>query len=81
MSKPPEFDLPDGYQPPDEGMKEGAEFQDLATFRLKPGGKTMCLIEVGEGRHAIRSGSAHAPAQPDDYRSQSEARYASQMPA
>jgi hypothetical protein len=40
------FKIPDGYAPP-EGLKEGAEFDAAATFKMEPGGK-LCLVKVDD---------------------------------
>ena len=64
--------MPEGYHPP-EGVEDGEEFQDIATFRLKPGGKMMCVVEVGEG-HAPVAG--YKPDDAEDYRAGAERRYA-----
>lgn len=49
MARYPEFKVPEGYQAP-EGIKEGEEFQELCTLKLKADGKMMCVVEVGEHR-------------------------------
>lgn len=41
-----EFKIPAGFTVP-EGTSAGDDFQEMATFRVKPGG-TMCLVAIGE---------------------------------
>lgn len=40
-----EFETPSGFEPP-EGTEEGKDFDMVATFRVKPDGKS-CLVAVG----------------------------------
>lgn len=42
-----EFKIPDGLTLP-ESLESDGEFDSLATFRLKPDGKTLCLVAIGE---------------------------------
>lgn len=44
MEKSLEFDVPQGYKPP-EDTREGQEFDSVATFKLEPGGK-ICLVAI-----------------------------------
>lgn len=45
-SKPPEFDLPDGFMLP-EGTEPGSDFDLVCSFRLKKGNR-LCLVRLGE---------------------------------
>lgn len=44
MEKSVEFDVPQGFKPP-EDTQEGQEFDSVATFKLEPGGK-ICLVAI-----------------------------------
>lgn len=71
MAKYPEFQVPEGYSPP-EGTKPGEEFQELCTLKVKADGKMMCVTAVGE--QAI--GGAQ---EKNDYRSEVQSRYEDSM--
>lgn len=42
-----EFPIPKGFVAP-EGTNTGEDFDLVCTFRLKPGGKTMCMVQLGD---------------------------------
>jgi hypothetical protein len=44
------FNIPSDYMAPD-GVKEGEEFQDIATFRFD--GKKMTLLSIGEDEASV----------------------------
>jgi hypothetical protein len=46
MSKPIEFKIPGAFQIP-EGVAAGQDFEAMATFQVKKGGR-LCLLAVGE---------------------------------
>lgn len=46
MSKKIEFKPPPEYKAP-EGKQSGDEFEDVATFKIKPDG-TLCLTMIGD---------------------------------
>jgi hypothetical protein len=58
----PEFDPPESYIIP-EGISEGESFEDIATFKVKTGGK-ICLTKIGDAALMDKKGPA---AEPDDF--------------
>lgn len=45
--KPVEFPIPENFTPPESNEAPG-EFEAVCEFRIKPDGKTMCLLRIGD---------------------------------
>lgn len=55
------FAIPEDYMAPD-GVKEGEEFQDIATFRFD--GKKMTLLSIGEDEASVYKDKKDKPKKP-----------------
>jgi hypothetical protein len=45
-----EMPVPQGWQPPETDGSNNGEFEIVDTWRMKPDGKTLCLVRFGDMR-------------------------------